>query len=124
MSAPPPPQTSQAAALNPSEWIEALVRCANGKYLEEKACTKNKKLIEAHVLPHAQRSDVDAFRRNMKTEEMSQVLKKHEDNLLATFQKYAQAELSHGVQSTFGDVSKDKQLMLTKANVFMKERNC
>ena len=73
----------------------------------KKFVQKNQEIsIEVHVLPHAQRSDVDAFRRNMKTEEMSQVLKKHEDNLLATFKKYAQAELSHGVQSTFGDVSK------------------
>ena len=29
-----------AAALNPSEWVEALVRCANGKYLEEKSLYK------------------------------------------------------------------------------------
>ena len=111
-----------AAALNPSEWVEALVRCANGKYLEEKSLYKKiKRLIEVHVLPHAQRSDVDAFRRNMKTEEMSQVLKKHEDNLLATFKKYAQAELSHGVQSTFGDVSKDT-INVNEFNVFMKEK--
>ena len=61
---------------------------------------KIKRLIEVHVLPHAQRSDVDAFRRNMKTEEMSQVLKKHEDNLLATFKKYAQAHLAR-VTTTF-----------------------
>ena len=57
----------------------------------------------------------------MKTEEMSQVLKKHEDNLLATFKKYAQAELSHGVQSTFGDVSKDT-INVNEFNVFMKEK--
>ena len=70
--------------------------------------------ISLHIYFHA-------FRRNMKTEEMSQVLKKHEDNLLATFKKYAQAELSHGVQSTFGDVSKDT-INVNEFNVFMKEK--
>ena len=49
---------------------------------------KIKKLVEHHVLPHAQRSDVDSFRRNMKTEEMALVLKKHEGNLLSTFKKF------------------------------------
>jgi hypothetical protein len=98
------------------------IHASHGKYQDEKSFYKKiKKLVEHHVLPHAQRSDVDSFRRNMKTEEMALVLKKHENNLLSTFKKYAQAELSHGVQSTFGDVSKDT-INVNEFNVFMKEK--
>ena len=51
---------------------------------------------------------------------MHLVLKKHESNLMATFKKYAQAELSHKAASaTFGDVHKDT-INYSELSVFMK----
>jgi hypothetical protein len=113
-----------AAVLNPSEYIEALVRLAAAKYTasDDILPRKVKRLVDHHVLPHAQRSDVDNFRRSLRTEEMQSVLKKHESNLMSTFKKYAQAELSHKAASaTFGDVHKDT-INYSEFSVFMKDK--
>jgi hypothetical protein len=113
-----------AAVLNPSEYVEAIVRLAFAKYegQSDPLVRKVRRLVDHHILPHAQRSDVDNFRRSMKTEEMHLVLKKHEPNLMSTFKKYAQAELSHKAASaTFGDVHKDT-INYSEFSVFMKDK--
>ena len=71
-------------ALTSNEYVEALVRCAHGRYKKQAQSELTEcviKMFENNIIPYAQRSDADAFRKLLAGKKIREIFTKHEKKL-------------------------------------------
>eukprot|EP01012_Entosiphon_sulcatum_P000961 TRINITY_DN10168_c0_g1_i1.p1 TRINITY_DN10168_c0_g1~~TRINITY_DN10168_c0_g1_i1.p1 ORF type:complete len:842 (+),score=175.35 TRINITY_DN10168_c0_g1_i1:187-2712(+) len=86
-----PAQYSSNTELQPSEFVECLVRLAHEKYCDMLIPLSDKlqKLITEHLLPHASLSTVDEFKTEVYGREVQAVLRENRPALSKIFRYYA-----------------------------------
>ena len=81
-------KASADRSLSSIEFVEALVRCAHTRFLTAQTTTLKgcaEALFNRHLLPFAQRSDVDAFRKKISETRCQQVYEKYQMKLKMVF---------------------------------------
>eukprot|EP00945_MAST-04E_sp_MAST-4E-sp1_P008850 g8850.t1 len=79
-------------ALTSNEYVEALVRCAYGRYKAKAKTNLTEcviKLFENNIIPYAQRSDADAFRKILASKKVRDIFAKHEKKLKRLYRHIA-----------------------------------
>jgi hypothetical protein len=75
--------------LEPTEFIEALVRIASYKYIKLPLSMRLDKLIHEDVLPNACSIDLDVFRDRLESDEVQDKFKRYKRQLKAIYTEYA-----------------------------------
>ena len=79
-------------ALTSNEYVEALVRCAYGRYkvkAQTNLCDCVERMFENNIIPYAQRSDADAFRKSLAAKKVREIFTKHEKRLKRLYTRIA-----------------------------------
>ena len=81
-------RASTDRSLTSNEFVEALIRCANARFLTAQTTTLKEcaeALFSRHLLPFAQRSDVDEFRKKLSEKRVQAIYDKYQLKLKIVF---------------------------------------
>lgn len=91
----PTDEAGEPHRLTPSQFLDAVIRISNAKYLvalPETLASRVKECVEKDILTGACRTVVDEFRKQLSSEAVRNVFKSHKGKLSTLFRRYATLE--------------------------------